>query len=236
MRIVIDLQWAQWGYSAHQPEKSMPIWVEELIQNRGNHEVFLVLNGTDPEQIAPIRATFAGLLPAENIRAWHPPGSAAINKPTAQWLGEVINIIRHACLLQLKPDIVFIPFNLQGCSLGAVHPSRMYHPDLRTVIALDESPKQETPETSMSPPVKDLTHLKGADMIFIPPSMMAEDIHMRSDALLETIKTALPNASSDPARSDEPPWSTSIFCMFEELKKSAIRPLSPAGKISPKLA
>ena len=72
MRIVIDLQGAQSpGHRDRGIGRYTMGLAKAIIRNRGEHEIFLALNGLFQETIEPIRAEFNDLLPQENIRLWH---------------------------------------------------------------------------------------------------------------------------------------------------------------------
>ena len=68
MRIVIDMQGAQTESRFRGIGRYALCFAQGVAQNRGEHEVVLALSGLFPETIEPIRATFDGLLPQENIR------------------------------------------------------------------------------------------------------------------------------------------------------------------------
>jgi hypothetical protein len=192
MRIVVDLHLVQSGEWAAERAEEVPALVHQLIRDCGEHELFLLLEGANPEHTARNRAIFADRIPRENIRTWHVPGGVAATGPATQWLSEVSSVIRRACLLHLTPDIVLIPFNPDRCSNDAVPPLRIFHPDLLTVITL-EGAVASNPERERTPPsVKDLTHLKGADMILVAPPLTVEEVYTRSDAPRGTVRAAPP--------------------------------------------
>ncbi len=120
MRIVIDMQGAQTesryrGIGRHAISISRAI-----VRNRGEHEVFLALSGAFPDTIEPIRATFDGLLPQENIRIWHAPGPVAEENVANDGRREVAELIREAFFSSLQPDVIHITSLFEGYADDAV--------------------------------------------------------------------------------------------------------------------
>ena len=68
MRIVIDLQSLQSENRFGKLGSYLAKQVIDLIRNRKNHEIFLVLNGLFAETIPTIRAMFDQILPQKNYR------------------------------------------------------------------------------------------------------------------------------------------------------------------------
>lgn len=68
MRIVIDMQGAQTESRFRGIGRYSLSLALGIVRNRGDHEVYLVLNGMLDESIENIRAAFAGLLPQSHIR------------------------------------------------------------------------------------------------------------------------------------------------------------------------
>jgi glycosyltransferase involved in cell wall biosynthesis len=70
MRIVIDLQGAQSNSRFRGIGRYTTSLAQALIRNRGEHDIFIVLNGLFPDAIQSIKSQFEGLLPPEHIRVW----------------------------------------------------------------------------------------------------------------------------------------------------------------------
>lgn len=121
MRIVIDLQAAQSTGSRNRGigRYSMSL-AKAMVRNRGNHEIFLALNGHFPETIEPIRAAFDGMLPQENIRVWHGLAPAAFIDATNDWRRRSTEFVREAFLASLRPDVVHVSSLMEGLVDDAV--------------------------------------------------------------------------------------------------------------------
>ncbi|MCA5971513.1 glycosyltransferase family 1 protein [Pseudomonas syringae] len=120
MRIVIDMQGAQTesrfrGIGRYSLSLAMGI-----VRNRGDHEVYLVLNGMLSESIESIRAAFVGLLPQSHIRVWYAQGPVSDMDPANVVRRDVAQRIRQACISDLKPDVVHVTSAVEGYGDDAV--------------------------------------------------------------------------------------------------------------------
>ncbi|QTP58887.1 glycosyltransferase family 4 protein [Billgrantia antri] len=114
MRIVIDMQGAQ-SESRFRGIGRYTMSVSKAIaRNRGKHEVFLVLNGLFHDTIEPVRASFNGLLPQENILVWSSPGPVSESDRKNRWRREVAELIRERYIARLDPDIVLLTSLFEG--------------------------------------------------------------------------------------------------------------------------
>ena len=114
MRIVIDMQGAQTESRFRGIGRYTLSFAQAIVRNRGEHEVFLALNGFFSETIEPIRATFDGLLPQENIRVWYAPAPVREVDSGNVWRREVAELIREAFLASLQPDVIHICSLFEG--------------------------------------------------------------------------------------------------------------------------
>ena len=80
MRIVIDLQGAQTVSRFRGIGRYTLALTQAVVRHRGQHEVFLLLNGLFPETIQPIRDAFQDLLPTANIHIWKPIEPGAVRE------------------------------------------------------------------------------------------------------------------------------------------------------------
>lgn len=71
MRIVIDMQGAQSESRFRGIGRYTHSLVKEIVRNRGEHEIILVLSSLFPEEISSIRYEFHDSLPQEKIHIWH---------------------------------------------------------------------------------------------------------------------------------------------------------------------
>ncbi|MEK6420540.1 MAG: glycosyltransferase [Burkholderia gladioli] len=120
MRIVIDLQAAQTASRFRGIGRYSLGLAQAIVRNRGSHEVVIALNGAFVDTIEPIRASFEGLLPTEQIRVWDSPGPVRECDAENVWRREVAERIREAFLHQLEPDLVFISSHFEGFGDDAV--------------------------------------------------------------------------------------------------------------------
>lgn len=121
MRIVIDMQGAQsTGSRTRGIGRYTMSLVHAIVRNRKEHEIILALNGLFPDTIEPIRASFDGLLPQDNIRVWHAPGRVAFADEANQWRRHSAELIREAFMASLKPDIVHVSSLFEGHGDDAV--------------------------------------------------------------------------------------------------------------------
>ncbi|MGH2424518.1 glycosyltransferase [Pseudomonas canadensis] len=120
MRIVIDLQGAQ-AENRHRGIGRYALSVAQaIVRNRSDHEVLLVLNGSFPETIEPVRAAFEGLLPQANIHVWQAVGPLSHIDSTNSWRRKSAELVREAFIAQLDPSIVLVTSVFEGLVDDAV--------------------------------------------------------------------------------------------------------------------
>ncbi|WP_454784584.1 glycosyltransferase [Legionella sp. WA2024007413] len=117
MRIVLDLQGAQTPHTRFRGIGRYVLSLASAIaRNRGEHELFIALNGQFPETIVPIRTAFEGILPPENIRVW----SRNASRSEQNWSHQTAELLQEAFLAHLKPDVVLIGSFFEGTNDGGV--------------------------------------------------------------------------------------------------------------------
>lgn len=114
MRIVIDMQGAQTESRFRGIGRYTLSFAQGIVRNRGEHEVFLALNGLFPHTIEGIREAFQGLLPQENIRVWHAPGPVQEIDPANAHRRQDAELVREAFLASLNPDIIHVTSLFEG--------------------------------------------------------------------------------------------------------------------------
>lgn len=114
MRIVIDMQGAQTESRFRGIGRYSLSLAQGIARNRGEHEVFLVLNGMLSESIENIRAAFVGLLPQSHIRVWYAEGPVSDRDPANAARRQVAELIRQACIDDLQPDVVHVTSAVEG--------------------------------------------------------------------------------------------------------------------------
>ena len=120
MRIVLDLQGAQTESRYRGIGRYTLSLAKAIIRNRGEHEIFIVLNGLLQESIRSIRLEFADLLPNENIHVWYAIGPVHDSDINNQWRREAAELIREAFIQSLSPDVIHIPSFFEGYIDNAV--------------------------------------------------------------------------------------------------------------------
>lgn len=173
MRIVLDLQGAQTESRYRGIGRYTLSLAKAIARNRGEHEVFLVLNGLFQDSIRFIRSEFTGLLPSENIHVWHAIGPVNDSDANNQWRRESAELLREAFIQSLAPDVVHIPSFFEGYIDNAVTSIGLF--DTRTPVSvtmLDLIPLLNPEQYLESNPsykthyLRKVEQLKSADKLF----------------------------------------------------------------------
>ena len=114
MRIVIDMQGAQTESRFRGIGRYSLSLAQGIARNRGEHEVYLVLNGMLSESVDSIRTAFIGLLAQSHIRVWYAQGPVSDSDPGNQARRDAAQLIRQACIDELQPDVVHITSSVEG--------------------------------------------------------------------------------------------------------------------------
>lgn len=136
MRIVIDLQGAQTESRFRGIGRYSLSLSKAIIKNQGNHEVIIALNGMFPKTIEPIRESFRGLLPQENIRVWFAQGPVMDSDPNNCTLRFVAELIRESFLASLSPDVVLLTSLFEGFGDDAITSVSDFNPYYKTTVVL----------------------------------------------------------------------------------------------------
>tara|TARA_R110001583_G_scaffold149372_1_gene301447 strand:+ start:4049 stop:7822 length:3774 start_codon:yes stop_codon:yes gene_type:complete len=125
MRIVIDVQGMQTESKFRGIGRYVKSFVMAMVRNKGEHEVFLVLNGILSSTIASIRSEFEGVLPQENIRVWYAPNNVAYCNGSGNITRRLnAEIIRDSFIASMKPDVVHVMSLFEGYGEEAVTTQR----------------------------------------------------------------------------------------------------------------
>ncbi len=114
MRIVIDMQGAQTESRFRGIGRYALSFAQGIARNRGEHEVYLALNGLFPDTLEPIRAEFHDILPQENIRVWYSPGPTREVQSGNFNRRSIAQLVREAFLESLRPDIIHLTSLFEG--------------------------------------------------------------------------------------------------------------------------
>ncbi|SEI53248.1 Glycosyltransferase involved in cell wall bisynthesis [Azotobacter beijerinckii] len=172
MRIVIDLQGAQSTGSRNRGIGRYTLsLVEAIIRNRGNHEVLLALSGFFPDTIEPIRASFQGLLPQENIRVWHAPGPVGHLDRNNTVARQAAEYLREAFLASLDPSVILLTSLFEGLGDDAVTSIGCLSQEIPTAVVLydlipliNRTPYLDNPSVAEWYESK-IGHLRHADLL-----------------------------------------------------------------------
>ena len=182
MRIVLDLQGAQTESRYRGIGRYTLSLAKAIIRNRGEHEIFIVLNGLLQESIRSIRLELADLLPSENIHVWHALGPVHDSDTNNQWRREAAELLREAFIQSLSPDVIHIPSFFEGYIDNAV-----------TSIGLFDK------ETPISVTMLDLIPLLNAEQ-YLEPSLLYKRHYLRKVDQLKSAKKLF--AISESARQE----------------------------------
>jgi glycosyltransferase involved in cell wall biosynthesis len=107
LRIVIDLEAAQSPSSRNRGiGRYSTSLAKAMLRQRGDHEIVIALNGMYADSVGPLRESFEGLLPQNDIVTWHaavPPRS--ISTPG---LRPAFEALREAFFASLDADVVHV--------------------------------------------------------------------------------------------------------------------------------
>ncbi|KUO95218.1 glycosyltransferase [Ferroacidibacillus organovorans] len=136
MRIVIDMQGAQ-SASRHRGIGRLTLsLIKALVENKGDHEVILALNGLFPDTIEFIRSTFDRLLSQENIRVWQAVGPVYYLASDSSWRRRTAELLRESFFASLKPDIILITSLFEGLGDDAVTSIGSFNNSIPTAVIL----------------------------------------------------------------------------------------------------
>lgn len=114
MRIVLDMQGAQTQSRLRGIGRYTLAFARAVVEECGDHEVHLVLNGLLNDSIQSVRATFQDILPADRIHVWHAPGPVQlIHVENARRLAAA-EVLREAFIRRLEPDLIHITSLFEG--------------------------------------------------------------------------------------------------------------------------
>jgi len=137
VRIVIDMQGAQSSVSSQRGVgRYTCALVSAIVRNKGEHEVFLVLNGAFTESAEVISEKFSTLLARENIRIWNISGSVAWSQESNCWRRNSNELVYEAFLASLKPDVVLITSLFEGLYDDSVTSIKRFPSNYLTAVIL----------------------------------------------------------------------------------------------------
>ena len=140
MRIIIDLQGAQDENQFRGIGRYALSMAQGIARTRGEHDIFVVLNGLFSESIELIRTKFYGILPQDHFCIWFAPQPVhaldAENTPRRR----AAELSREAFLASLKPDVILVTSLFEGLVDNAVTSVGLLHRIPTAVILHDLIP------------------------------------------------------------------------------------------------
>jgi glycosyltransferase involved in cell wall biosynthesis len=183
MRIVIDMQGAQSiGSRARGIGRYTMSLSKAMVLNRGEHEIILALSGLHPDATEPIRASFYGLLPQENIRVWDAPGPVDyLSAP--KWRQDIAEHIREHFIASLNPDAVLISSLFEGLGDNAVTSIGRICPEISTAVILYDLIPYIHRTLYLQNPVAERWYLKKVDHLRRADLLLAISETSRQEAI-----------------------------------------------------
>jgi len=171
MKILIDLQPCQ-GESAFRGigRYSMSL-TKAIVRNKGNHDIYILLNGAFLDTIERIKSEFKGLLPKENILTFFIPTPVAQIEKENIWRSKVAELIREYAIAQINPDIVHISSLFEGFVDDIVTSIGQFSNDIPTSVTLYDLIPLIHKETLLCHPnykeyyLKKIEYLKKANLL-----------------------------------------------------------------------
>lgn len=136
MRIVIDLQSLQSESRYRGIGRYSFSLATAMLENCGDHDIWLVLNGAVPESIFEIRHAFRGLIPAEKIRVFDAPLPVAEHDLRNAWRTRAAEKIREQFISQLQPDIIHVSSLFENPSEEIITSIGKFVPGDNTAVTL----------------------------------------------------------------------------------------------------
>ena len=114
MRIVLDMQGAQTQSRFRGIGRYTLAFARAVVEERGEHDVHLVLNGLLSDSIQSVRSVFDGLLPADRIHVWTAPGPVQLIHSGNATRFAAAEMMREAFIEALNPDLIHVTSLFEG--------------------------------------------------------------------------------------------------------------------------
>lgn len=182
MRLVIDLQACQDGSHTlpSSPAAQALAQAQELARSAGTHEVWIVLQAGQPDQLEQLRAAFSGLLPSGQVRTYDVP----LTKDATPWQRRAAELVRDNFLLGLAPDLVYTPALFESDSGTPVCAARPLA-GLRTVFSLESDTLLAAPKNANAAQLESWqrlqTSLRTADLLLAATPALAQRLQTACD-------------------------------------------------------
>lgn len=127
MRLLIDLQGAQNNSRDRGIGRYSLALSKAIVKNRGDHSVFILLNGLFKDTIEPIKNAFDGLLTSDNFLVFNTPGPVSELECANDWRRLSAEALREYVIDLLEPDAVLVLSMIDGrmddtvSTVGRIH-------------------------------------------------------------------------------------------------------------------
>lgn len=187
MKLLIDLQGAQTGSRHRGIGRYSEAFAKGIITNRGDHEVYVLLNGAFPEEAKQIINDLKPFLPKENFIVFESLKAVEGYIVEDSWRNSASEMIREWFINLLDPDVVLISSLFEGAiddgclSIGRLRSGVRVATVLYDLIPLADPATHLPDEVRKSWYFDRLENLKRADlMLAISQSARIETIeHLR---------------------------------------------------------
>lgn len=114
MRILIDLQGAQNSSRYRGIGRYSAALTKAIIRNRGDHDIFILMNGLFGGAVEQIRSEYSSLLPENHIAVFSAPSPVKAFGSENAWRREAAELIREAIINDIAPDVLLITSLFEG--------------------------------------------------------------------------------------------------------------------------
>lgn len=114
MRILIDLQGAQNGSRHRGIGRYSLALAKAIARNRGNHEIFIFLNGLFPETIDAIIESFLGIIPSHHFIIFCAAGPVDELLGENSWRVRSAEFLREKLINDISPDVLLVSSLFEG--------------------------------------------------------------------------------------------------------------------------
>jgi glycosyltransferase involved in cell wall biosynthesis len=136
MRILIDLQGAQSGSRYRGIGRYSSALAKAIIRNRGDHDVFILLNRLLGDINDYIIEEFSSILPADRIAVFSAPSPVAGLISENSWRRGTAELIREWMINDVEPDVLLITSLFEGAMDDSITSIRRIESSTKTVVVL----------------------------------------------------------------------------------------------------
>ncbi len=183
IRCVLDLQGAQGQSRSRGIGRYSLNLAKSLVQQSGDHEVWIVLNELLPDSIDSLRRTFDTFVPQKRIVTFKTPSPVAGDNSANTWRRNTAELIRERFVASLSPDIVHVSSIFDGFQDDTVTSVGVSPNAFPTVVTLyDLIPFLRTEEHLWSSTLKN-HHLRKAHSLKRTDLLLAISESSRQEAI-----------------------------------------------------